>query len=386
LRKVLFIPGPTEADPDILAELTKPVMAHYGQDWGELYNDACEDAKTIFNTKSTVTIVPVPGTLAMEMSIPNILEDDDDKIINVTNGFFGDAQGDIIREHGAHVIEVRSRYGVSINLEKIKEALDKYNNIKAVYVIHNDTSSGVLNNVREIGKIVRKYDKLFVVDAVSSFGGVEFNFDRWGVDYALGYASKCLSGVNGVCPIAISERFVEYASNRKKPIKSFFFNIPTYLREVKNWSPMGHPHPTSVPTSVIRAFALAEKKALEEGLEKRYERHSKIGKAYRAAVRAMNLDVLPEEEDASPTLTAVKVPDGMDKKIISLLIERFGLMTGSGYGEVKGKIIRIGHMGITASPQYLIQLVPALELVLKELKIIDKVGPGVEAASKILWS
>ena len=386
MRKILFIPGPTEADPDILAELSKPVMAHYGQDWGELYNNACEDAKKIFNTKSTVTIVPIPSTLAMEMSIPNILEDDDDKFINVTNGFFGDAQGNILRNHGAQVIEVRSKYGASINLEKIKEILDTQGNVKAVYVIHNDTSSGVLNNIKEIGKIVRKHDVLFVVDAVSSFGGAEFDFDGWGVDYAIGYASKCLSSVNGVCPIAISDRFVEYASKRKKPIKSYFFNIPTYLKEVRDWSPMGHPHPTSVPTSVIRAFSLAEKKALEEGLEKRYERHSKIGRAYRAAVRAMNLDALPKEEDASPVLTAVKVPDGMDKKIISLLIERFGLMTGSGYGEVEGKIIRVGHMGITASPQYLIQLVPALELVLKELSVTDKVGPGIEAASKILWS
>jgi aspartate aminotransferase-like enzyme len=386
LRKILFIPGPSEADPDILAELSKPVMAHYGQEWGELYNSACEDAKKIFGTKSFVTIVPVPGTLAIEMSIPNILEGDKDKVINITNGFFGDCQGDMLRDYGANVIEVKSRHGAKIGLEKIKEILDTQPDVKAVYVLQNDTGSGILNNIRDIGKVVKKYDKLFLVDAVSSFGGVEIDFDGWDVDYAVGYASKCLSSVNGVCPIAISERFIEFAKKREKTIRSYFFSIPTYISGVEAWSSLGHPHPTSVPTSVIRAFFLAEQKALKEGLRKRYERHFRVGKAYRAAVRALGLNVLPEEEDASPVLTAVKVPDGMDKKIISLLIDRFGLMISSGYGEVEGKIIRIGHMGETASPQFLIQLVPALELILKELKITRKVGLGIEAAYKVLQS
>jgi len=386
LRKILFIPGPSEADPDVLAELSKPVMAHYGQDWGELYNEACEDAKIIFGTKSFVTIVPVPGTLAVEMSVPYILEDFNDKVINVTNGFFGDYQGDILRNCGANVIEVRFRHGAKIDLEKIREALETNTDVKAVYVLQNDTGSGVLNNIRDIGKVVQKYDKLFIVDAVSSFGGVKLDFDGWGIDYAVGYASKCLSSVNGVCPIAISKRFIESTNKRKKPIRSYFFNIPNYIKEVEVWSSLGHPHPTSVPTSVIRAFLLAEQKALKEGLGKRYERHYRIGKAYRAAVKAMGLEVLPKEEDASPVLTAVKVPSGMDTKIISLLIERFGLMISSGYGEVEGKIIRIGHMGETASPQFLIQLVPALELILKELKITEKVGSGIEAAYKVLQS
>lgn len=386
MRKILFIPGPSEADPDVLAELSKPVMAHYGQDWGELYNTACEDAKKIFGTKSFVTIVPVPGTLAVEMSIPNVLEGDNDKVINVSNGFFGDCQGNILRDCGANVIEVKSRYGAKIDLEKIKEILDTQPDVKAVYALQNDTGSGVLNNIRDIGKVVKKYDKLFLVDAVSSFGGTEIDFDGWDVDYAVGYPSKCLSSVNGVCPIAISKRFIESSKKREKPVRSYFFNIPNYIREVEAWSSLGHPHPTSVPTSVIRAFLLAEQKALKEGLRKRYERHFRVGKAYRAAVRALGLDVLPEEEDASPVLTAVKVPDGMDTKIISLLIDRFGLMISSGYGEVKGKIVRIGHMGETASPQFLIQLVPALELILKELKITEKVGLGIEAAYKVLQS
>jgi aspartate aminotransferase-like enzyme len=386
LRKVLFIPGPTEVDPDILSELSKPVMAHYGSDWGEIYLQTCEDAKKIFKTKSAVTIVPLPGTAAMEMSVPNILEKDGDKVINISNGFFGDAQGNMLRYCGAEVLDVKCGDGERIDLEEVKKYLDLNRDTKAIYVVQNDTSTGILNDVKEIGRIARKHDKLLVVDAISSFGGIELDFDGWGIDYAVGYASKCLSSVNGVCPIAMSERFIEFASRRKNSIRSYFYNIPFYLRESEDWAPIGHPHPTSVPTTIIRALHMAQKKALEEGLEERYRRHSLVGRAYREAIRALNLETLPREEDASPVLTAVKVPEGMSHKISSLLLERFGLMIGEGLAGLEEKLIRIGHMGITASPQYLIQMVPALELVLKELKVTDRIGRGVEAAAKVLWA
>ncbi|MGQ9781639.1 MAG: pyridoxal-phosphate-dependent aminotransferase family protein [Nitrososphaeria archaeon] len=383
---MLFTPGPTEVDPDILAELSKPVMAHYGLDWGQIYEEACEAAKKIFKTKSVVTIVPLPGTSAMEMSVPNILEREGDKVINITNGFFGDAQGKMLKYYGANVLEVKSEHGSRVDLEKVKEYLDLNSDVKAIYVVQNDTSTGILNDMKEIGKMAKKYDKLLVVDAISSFGGIELDFDRWGIDYAVGYASKCLSSINGVCPVAISERFVEFATRRKDSIRSYFYNIPFYLKESEDWAPIGHPHPTSVPTTVIKALCLAERKALEEGLEERYRRHILIGKAYRAAIRALSLETLPREEDASPVLTAVKVPEGSVHKISSLLLERFGLMIGEGLAGLEETLIRIGHMGITASPQYLIQMIPALELVLKELKMVDRVGEGVEAAARMLWT
>ena len=384
MKKVLFIPGPTEVDPDILAELSKPVIPHYGPDWGELYNSACEASKKIFKTKEFVTLLPLPGSVAIEMSIPNILEKEGEEVVNITNGYFGDSQGKMLGQYGAKVLEIKNKIGEGTDIEVLKEVLDLNPKVKAIYAVHNETSSGVSDNIREVAKIARKYDKLFVVDAISSFGGMEFEFDEWGVDYAVGYASKCLSSVNGVCPVAVSKRLLEHVAKRKQPPKSYFFNLQIYLKEVNEWSAIGHPHPTSVPTSVIRAFHLAQIKALEEGLERRYLRHRRVGKAYREAFRAMGLDVLAKEEWASPVVTAVKVPEDAGNKIEALLLERFGLMIGSGLGEAEGKVVRVGHMGITASPQYLIQLVPAFEVILKELGVVDKVGAGVEAAMEVL--
>ncbi|MEM3404466.1 MAG: alanine--glyoxylate aminotransferase family protein [Nitrososphaeria archaeon] len=384
MRKVLFIPGPTEVDPDVLVELSKPVMPHYGLDWGELYNSACEASKKIFKTKEFVALLPIPGSVAIEMSILNILEKVGEEVVNITNGYFGDYQGEMLRWYGAKVLEIRNDVGQGTDIEALKETLDLNPRVKAIYSVHNETSTGVADNIIEIAKIARKYDKLFIVDTISSYGGMELEFDAWGIDYAVGYASKCLSSINGICPIAVSKRFLERVKKRKTPVKSYYFDLQNYIREVNKWSAIGHPHPTSVPTSVIRAFHIAQTKALEEGLEERYLRHRRVGEAYRAAFRAMRLDILAKEKWASPVVTAVKTPEGIEDKIRALLLERFGFMIGSGLGLTEGKVVRVGHMGITASPQYMIQLVPAFEVVLKDLGVVDKVGPGIEAAMKIL--
>jgi aspartate aminotransferase-like enzyme len=385
MRKILFIPGPTEVDTEVLVELSKPILPHYGSDWNEIYVKTCEAARKVFRTSRTVLILPVPGTISMEMSAANIVEKEGDEVINVSNGYFGEVQGEILAKLGAKVFEVKSEYVEHVNIEKVRELVDLNPNVKAIYAVHNETSTGVLNNVREIAKIARGHDKLCVVDAISSYGGVDFDFDGWGIDYAVGYASKCIASVNGVCPVAISDRFVDFTSRKSRPAKSYYMNLPLYLEESAKWARIGHPHPTSMPASVIRAFSFALNKALEEGLEKRYGRHARIGRAYRDAIRAMGLDILPKEAFASPVVTAMKVPYGYDGKIRSLLDERFGLVVASSFGPIEGKIIRIAHMGNTANPQYLIQMIPALEVVLKELGIINKIGSGIGAAAKSLW-
>lgn len=384
MKKVLFIPGPSEVENDVLLELSKPVIPHYGSEWHAFFNRTCDTVRKIFRTKGYVTILPIPGTVSIEMSIFNVVENEGDNVINVSNGSFGELIGRMLDLHGAKVLNVKDKWGDSINMERLKATLDENPDSKAIYMVQNDTSTGVLNNVKEVGKIARKYDKLFVVDTVSSFGGVELDFDDWGIDYAIGYASKCLSSINGVCPIAVSDRFMEYVQKRKRPVRSYYFNLPVYMEVSNYFASVGQPHPTSVPTPVIRALYYSANRLLEEGLERRYRRHRRIARAYRKAIRAMGLDIVPKEEDASPTVTVFNVPKGSDKKIMATLLERYGFMIGGGLGELRGKTLRIGHMGSTAQSQYLMQLVSALEFTLKELDIVDKVGPGLQAAIKDL--
>ncbi len=381
MKRILFIPGPSEVEYDVLLELSKPVIPHYGKEWVELYEKACDVAKKIFKTDGFVTLLPIPGIVAVEMAVFNVVEEGT-CVVNLCNGLFGELIGKILKLHRANVIEVCSDWGSPIDLGELKKVLDENPNVKAVFMVQNETSTGVLNDVPSVAKVVKKYDKLLCVDAISSFGGVDFDFDGWCVDYAVGYASKCLSGINGVCPVAISEKFLDYVQKRESPVKSYYFNLPVYMEMSKFFE--NHPHPTSMPTSVVRAFYYVASKAFQEGLENRYRRHIKVARACRAALRAMNLNPIPKEEYASPTVTAFSVQEGLDKKIVSKLLEEHNMIISGGLGKLKGRSLRIGHMGTTANPQYLVQLIQALEITLKELGMIERIGNGVEAAYKAL--
>lgn len=372
MNRTLYIPGPSEVEHETLLELSKPVIAHYGPEWHKLYNETCELAKKIFSTKEYVTLLPLPGSVCIEMSAFNLIEKEGEKLVAVTNGFFGDSLVEILSAHGANVLKVESDWGKQVDIVGLEKVLDENPDAKAVYLVHNETSTGVLNNLKEVAKVVKERDKIFVVDAISSFGGIELDFDGLGIDFAVGYASKCLSGVNGVCPVAISRRFIEEVRRRRVPVKSHYFNLLKYMRLSEEWAKIGHPHPTSMPTSVVRAFNYVAKKAVEEGLEKRYRRHSEIARAYRQALRALGLSILPKEEDASPTVTTFIVPSSVNKKIASALYNEFGYMVSGGLGRLEETTLRIGHMGDTARPHFMLKLVSALENVLKKFNVIDR--------------
>ncbi|MEM3873119.1 MAG: aminotransferase class V-fold PLP-dependent enzyme, partial [Nitrososphaeria archaeon] len=172
MKRTLFIPGPSEVEYDVLLELSKPVIPHYGKEWVELYDKACDVAKKIFKTNNFVALLPIPGIVAVEMAVFNVVEEET-CIVNLCNGLFSELIGRILKLHGAKVIEVRSDWGSPIDLEGLKKVLEENPNVKAVFMVQNETSTGVLNDVPSVAKIVREYDKLLCVDAISSFGGVE---------------------------------------------------------------------------------------------------------------------------------------------------------------------------------------------------------------------
>lgn len=382
MTKLMLIPGPTKVDEEVLLELSKQVIPHYGLEWKNLYDETANYIKQIFNTTGYITLLPLPGTVSIELGIFNVIENAGDKVICLNNGFFMDQIERQLRSHGANIISLKSDYGFPLNTDLLDETIRENPDVKAIFMVHNETSTGVLNDVAKVGRIVRKYDKLLCVDAVSSFGGIEFDFDSWGVDYAVGYASKCLSGINGIVPVAISDRFFNYVNNRKVSVKSYFFNLSTYL-EMSEFTP-NHPHPTSMPTSVVSALHLAAKLAVEEGLKERYERHAKIAKAYRAAFRSLDLEVIPREDYASPTVTAVATSEEVGKTLVSKLLKDHGIMVGGGLGKLKGKSLRIGHMGNAANSSVLLQFVSALEMTLRDMGIRVNFGSGIEAVYEVL--
>jgi len=385
-NSVLMIPGPSEVYPEILATLSKPVMPHYGSQWGETYLKICDDLKKIFKTKGDVMIQVGSGTSAMEMAVANLIEPGD-KVINIINGYFGELFETLIKTYGGKPISIRTQFGEAVRPDEVRKVARREKDAKAIFSVHNETSMGIVDPIKEIGEVAEETDKLFVVDAISSFGGMDLRMDEWKIDFCIGYASKCLGSIAGLSPFAINERVWETIEGRREPLKAYIISLPVWKRETELWTPYGHPHPTSMPTPNVLALGKAVKIVLSEGLQNRYRRHYVAGRAVREGIRAMGLQVIPEETEASDTVTAVVVPQGAEDKIRRMMQNEFNLLIGGslpGWGE--GKTIRIAHMGMTASPEYIVPTLFSLERVLSKLGFKVEAGSGVSAAMQVFTS
>ncbi len=382
-RKILMIPGPSEVDPEVLSVMANPVLPHYGSEWGQIHTETCDKLKRIFNTNQSILLLPGPGNAAIDLAVGNLVEPGD-KVLNVLNGFFGGVFCNSIEMHGGKSVDIKADIGKTVNPDEIRRKLREEKDIKVAFVVHSETSTGVLNPVKEIGEICEEFNVLYVVDTISSFSGIEVRMDDWNIDICIGYASKALGSVNGVVPVAISHRAWKVALDRRTPMRARFLNLQVWKKFIDEWGSWGHPFPSSMPCSVILALKRATELALEEGLEKRYRRHYIAGKATRASLRALGFEIVPREEEASSTITAAKVPNGIDiGKLKGILDERFNILIAE-MGALTGvKGIRIGHMGVTASPMYVIPTVAAIEVALAELGVDVKPGSGVATAADI---
>lgn len=381
-KMTLMIPGPSEVDPRVLTVLSEPVLPHYGTHWGRIYADTLELVKRIFRTAEQAIVLSGPGNMALELMAANVVERGD-KIINVRNGWFGDVMGEIIETYGGRVIDVKAEPGQIVTTDQVGEALDSENDIKAVFAIQNETSTGVENPVWEMGKTVRKHGALFCVDSISAFGGVDVRMDEWQIDMCVGYPSKCLGGVNGAVPIAIGKRVWESVETRKSPILSRAMSLKVWKKFMTEWGPIGHPFPTSMPTTTIRVLQEAAKLALEEGLEQRHLRHEVASHALREGCRVLGFEPYVRREIRSKTVTAVRVPSDQEAKIREGLERRFNIMVGGGMGELRGKVLRIATMGVTASPFYVLPTLKALEVLTRESRPELKKGAAITEASSI---
>ncbi|MEM2875737.1 MAG: alanine--glyoxylate aminotransferase family protein [Candidatus Bathyarchaeia archaeon] len=381
-RGILMLPGPNEPYPEILDELKKMILPHYGEDWDEVYIKTCEEMKEVFLTaNSQVIIWPGSGASAIELVVANLL-DEGDKIINLKNGFFGDFFESKTRSYGGKVINVESEFGKSVKPEFVRHIVKENPDAKAIFVVQSETSSGTLNPIKEIGEIAEETNKLLVVDAISSLGGTELRMDKWGVDVCIGYASKCLGSIGVLSPIAFSERVWNLAEKTGREVKPYFLSL-------KAWKTMrwGGPHPLTMPTLNVLALRIAIHLALKEGLENRFRRHHTVGRAFREGVRAMGLEVLPTEQEAADSVTAVLVPSGMESRVRALLREEYNIIVGGSLGSYgKDRLLRVGHMGLTASPEYVVPTLYALEQVMKKVGVDVREGEAVKTAIEIFKS
>lgn len=383
-KRLFMLPGPSEPYPEILEKLQSRVLPHYGPDWEKAFRKVCEDLKRIFQTKGEIVLYPGSGEAATHMAVANMIKPGD-KVIILTNGCFGEYIRMAVEAFEGKPIIVRESFGKAIDPEKVKKIAVKERDAKAIFVVHVETSSGVQNPIREICEIAKETGKTCIVDAIASLGGCELSMDDWNIDVCLGYASKALGSIHVLSPTAVSKEIWESIEEKPQYMNPYFIDFSAWKH--MKW---GGTHPVTMPTTNILALGETVKIALKEGLQNRFKRHYIAGKAVREGVRAMGLNVLPKEEDAAGTVTAVKVPMGKEDQIRKLMMEKFNIMIGGSLGGLvkgvetygKGELIRIGHMGLVASPEYIVPTLAALEQVLPEIGF-DVKGLGVEAALEV---
>jgi len=368
---MLMIPGPTQPDTEVLKALSEPVLPHYGPEWKAIYEDTTSKLKSVFGTsKSEVLLMPVPGQVAVETSVVNLVGRGGTGFVCV-NGVFSGMIPQMIKAIGAKSIVIRSKLGSGPTPEDVAAALDGAGKDvagKALFLVHTETSTGAASSPAEIFKVCRKRGVLTVLDAISTFGGMEVRMDEWGVDYAIGYASKAMGGIFGAQPVAIGKASWEAAKENKARIHSLFLDLNTWREAIEKDGSWGHPYPSSMPTSVIVALRKAVDLALKEGLQSRYRRHAKAASQMRDGLTGMGLEIFTEKRFYSNTVSVARVQPAWSTALRKMLLEKHDIMIADGLESLSGKIIRIGHMGTSATPKAISATVNGLSDCLAKVK------------------
>jgi aspartate aminotransferase-like enzyme len=358
-RKVvnLRIPGPIPVPADILEEMSRPMINHRGPEYKDLLLSATDRLKRVFETEGDVWIITGSGTAAMEAAVVNTLSPGD-KVINATVGVFGNRFTDIASAYGAEVSTLEFPFGEVIDLDVLRETLKAEPDVKAVTVTHNETSTGVTNDLESIIRVVReRSDALLLVDAISSLGCVPLPVDEWDCDVVCTASQKGLMVPPGLSFVSLNERAWQAREMARMP--RYYFDLPAaqrYLERAQTpWTP-------NVP--LFYGLDVALDMILEEGMDAVFRRHARLGDLTRRSVADLGLELLADEAHASNTVTAVKAPEGVDAgRLSELLRTEHSVVVAGGQGKLSGKIFRIGHMG-WVSEEDIREAVRAIETVL----------------------
>ncbi len=349
----------------------------------QLLDDTQRPLRALFRTENDMTIaISGTGTAGMEAAIYNVVEPGDTVIVCL-NGFFGDRMAQMARRCDAEVVLVEAEWGRIIEPEQIEGALRANPGAKLVAIVHGETSTGIVQPLEEISRIVHAHDALLLVDAVTSLAGCELLIDEWGIDICYSGTQKCLSAPPGMSPVTFSPQAMEVVANRKEPVRSFYVDM-SMLRDYWGAGKARVYHHTP-PMTMLYALREALRIALEEGLEARIVRHRRHAEALWAGVEAMGLQLHAQEGHRLPSLTTVRVPEGIDEMAVRRgLLQEHNTEVGGGIGALQGQVWRVGLMGYNATVQNVLGLLCALETELARQGFRAEKGAGVAAAAQLL--
>lgn len=359
--RLLCGPGPSNVHPRVIAAMQKPMLGHLDPDFHELLDTLVAALKRLYRRDDGLTIaLSASGMSGMEAGIQALLEPGETVIV-ARCGFFGTRISELAARHGANVVAVRAPFGQAVPNERIIEALDANPGARLVAVVHAETSTGVRHPIEELAAELRGRDVLLLADCVTSLGGLPLEAGAWGIDYAYACTQKCLGAAPGISPVSLSERAMARIAERRAPTTfSFDFEL---LRRYWIERPVTYHH--TVPSLQYYALYEAVSLALEEGLERRWERHADAGAYFQEQIRERGYELLAEPEVQLPMLSAVCVPEGVDgKQVQARLLREHDIEVGGGLGPDAPPIWRVGLMGVNAHREAADRVLEAFDSVL----------------------
>ena len=376
MKSKLFTPGPTKVPGAILSAVGKQVLHHRSPEFSEKVRHVQDELGRLLQTHNDTLLFTCSGTGMMEAAVANLLSRGD-KAICVNNGVFGGRWVDICKAYGVEAIDVPVEWGKSIEPAELKSVAAAHPDAKVVLVIHSETSTGALNDIKALAAALRDHQAAFVVDATSSVGVHEIRMDEWGIDVVVAGTQKALMTPPGLSFVALNGKAWGLVSSSDLPAYYFDFTMTWKRLQRKGQTPF------TTAVSLVSGLEVALAMMEEEGWDNVYSRHARMGKATRAAVKALGFTILPEHSVNG--VTVIMCPEDLDaNRIVRVMDEEFGVRVAGGQTHLSGRVFRIGHMG-GIRERDLAMVIGALERALASIGYPSEPGVGLAALQRVLF-
>ena len=373
-----MLPGPTNVPNRVMRAMLAPIINHRSDDFVELYTDVVDKTQQVFQTQNDIVALSASGTGAVEAGVINVVKKGD-KVIIPVNGEFSTRLSQLIEGQGANVIKLQTPPGENSTFDQIKEAFDNNKDVKAFYVVHNETSTGTMvNYLDKVSDLTSRNDAMYVVDSVSLLGGADLKVDKWNIDVCLTGSQKAIAAPPGISPISVSAKAKKYMIENPPP--THYFNLARYF---KYYDEEKHtPFTPALP--LLYAYREALTMMLEEGLQNVFNRHKVCSDALYSGLSAIGLTPFAKEEDRSISIVALNYLDGLEDKIFrSTLADKFKVLVAGGFGNLKGKVFRVGCMGEVSS-YHVMRTISAISSTLAMMGYDTDAAAGLKTAEEKL--
>lgn len=377
---ILRHPGPTPIPKKVQLAMNQDMISHRTEEFVRLYQETTNRVKPIFGTEQDILLLPSGGTAALEAAAVNTVSPGDEVVV-ITVGAFGNYFVSICEKNGFKVHKLEKSWGEACTEEDLIQFLKPLSNIKAVFATYNETSTGILNPIEKLANVVRTHtDALFIVDGISCLGGAPAEMDQWGIDILVTGSQKAMMLPPGLALLSVSERAWKVIEERNTP--SYYLDLLSY----REWASKGMTPNTPAISLIFGLSAVCDLIDEEGGFAQTVARHDLMKNMVRESMKALSIGLLTSDEYASPTITAICAPEGIElSPFISHVKEKYHLDFAGGLGHLQGKIFRFGHMGY-CFPSDILQAVSLIEAGLQDFSYSFEPGSGVLAAQKVFLS